>query len=144
MPLRSSRRRTTDGARDRGNHFGLLADGRLDGDFKILVAPADLRDEPGKVFLQMAARAQEHQHYPQAADAFAMERRGASRQRGLHQVQEREHDALAWQQLAELGYELLERPRPLRIARAVGEEDECSLDFSFGHDAIMFDAATSR
>lgn len=92
----------------------------------------------------MTARPQEHRHHPQAAHAFAMERRGARRQRRLHQIQESEHDALARQQFAEFGYELLERPRPLRIARAVGEEDECSLDFSFGHDAIMFDAATSR
>ena len=92
----------------------------------------------------MAARTQEDRHHPQAAYAFAMQRRGARRQGGLHQIQEGEHDALAGEQLSELGYELLERPRPLRIARAVGEEDECPLDFSFGHDAIMFDTATSR
>ncbi|MNC96471.1 hypothetical protein D3C83_138500 [compost metagenome] len=73
-----------------------------------------------------------------------MQRCGARRQRGLHQIQESEHDALAGQQLAEFGYELLERPRPLRVARAMGEEDECSLEFSFGHDPIMFDAGTSR
>lgn len=92
----------------------------------------------------MTARAQEHRHDAKVADPFAMERCGAHRQRRLHQIQESEHDALAGQQLAEFGYELLERPRPERVARAVGEEDECSLDFSFGHDAIMFDAAASR
>ena len=92
----------------------------------------------------MTARSQEYRHHPQAAHAFAMKRRGARRQGGLHQIQESEHDALAGQQFAEFGYELLERPRPLRIARAVGEEDVCPLDFSFGHDAIMFDAAAFR
>ena len=92
----------------------------------------------------MTARAQEYRHDAKAAHPFAMERCGARRQRRLHQIEEGEHDALAGQQLAEFGYELLERPRPVRIARAVGEEDECALTFSFGHDAIMFDATTSR
>ena len=88
----------------------------------------------------MSARAEEHRHHPQGPHAFAMQRGGAFRQRRLHQFQESEHDALAGQQLAEFGYELLERARPLRVARTVGEEDECS----FGHGAIIFDADTSR
>jgi hypothetical protein len=92
----------------------------------------------------MAAHAKEHRHHPQGPHAFAMKRRGAVRQRRFHQFQEGEHDALAGQQLAELGYELLERPRPLRVARAVGEENEGSLDFSFGHAGIIFDTAASR
>jgi hypothetical protein len=96
----------------------------------------------------MSAHAEEHRHHSQVPHPFAMQRRGAGRQRGLHQFQEGEHDALAGQQLTQLGYELLERPRPLRVARAVGEEDEgsldFSLDFSFGHVWIIFDAAASR
>lgn len=92
----------------------------------------------------MSTHAQENRHDAKAAHPFAMERCGARRQRRLHQIEEGEHDALTGQQLAELGYELLERPRPVRVARAVGKEDECSPEFSFGHDAIMFDATTSR
>ena len=88
----------------------------------------------------MPAHAEEHRHHPQAAHAFAMQRGGTIRQRRLHQFEESEHDALAGQNFAEFGYELLERPRPLRVARTVGEEDEGS----FGHDSIIFDASASR
>ena len=75
----------------------------------------------------MTAHTEEYRHHAQGPHAFAMERCRARRQRGLHQFQESEHDALAGQQLAEFGYELLERPRPLRVARAVSEEDDCVL-----------------
>ena len=88
----------------------------------------------------MAARAKKYRDHPQAAHALAVQRGGAIGQRRLHQFQEGEHDALAGQPFAELGYELLERPRPLRLARAVGEEDDCSLS----HGAIICEVATSR
>ncbi len=88
----------------------------------------------------MAAHAEEYGNHPQGAHALAMQRRGAGRQRGLHQFQEGEHDALAGQQLAELGYELLKGPPPLRVARTVGEEDDRAL----GHDSIICEAAASR
>ena len=80
------------------------------------------------LLLAVGAGAEKHDHRPV----------------GLHHFPEGEHEALAGQRLAELGYELLERPRPLRVARAVGEEDECSLVFSFGHVWIIFEAAASR
>ena len=127
-------------ARYRHDHLGLIADGRLDGDLEIRKTPTDLGGELWQVILHMSAHAEEHRHHPQAAHAFAMERRGACRQRRLHQFQEGKHYALAGQQLAEFGYEMLERARPLRVARTVGEEDECS----FGHGAIIFEAAASR
>ena len=88
----------------------------------------------------MPAHAEEHRHHPQAAHAFAMQRGGTIRQRRLHQFEKSEHDALAGQELAEFGYELLERARPLRVAGPMGEKDESS----FGHDSIIFDASTSR
>jgi len=88
----------------------------------------------------MPARPEEHRHHPQAAHAFAMQHGGAIRQRWLRQIQEGEHDPFAGQQLTQLCYELLERARPLRVARTVGEEDECS----FSHGEIIFDAAASR
>ena len=102
--------------------------------------PAYRRDEFGQVIFQMAARPEEYRHHAQRPYAFGVQRGGAIRQRRLHQFQESEHDALARQQFAELGYELLERSRPLRVARAVGEKNESS----FGHDAIIFDAGASR
>jgi len=88
----------------------------------------------------MAARAEENRHDAHAAHAVGVERGSAIRQGRLHQFQEGEHDALAGQALAELGYELPERVCPLRIARAVGEEDDCSL----GHASIICEAAASR
>ena len=88
----------------------------------------------------MAARAEKNRNDPQNPHAVAMQRGSAIGQRRPHQFKESERDALAGQQLAEFGYELLERPRPLRIARAVGEKDECS----FSQGAIMFDAAALR
>jgi len=93
----------------------------------------------------MSARPEEYRNDPQTAYAFAVQRRGALRQRRVHQFEEGEHDALAGQQLAQFGYELLERARPLRVARAVGEEDDCSPDEClFGHGAIICDAAACR
>lgn len=127
------------GSRDRCDHLRLLADRRLDGDREILVARADLRDQFGEVLFQMAACAEEHRHHPQGTYAIGIQRRRAIRQRRLHQFQEREHDTLAGQQLAEFGYELQERPRPVRVARAVGEEDESSL----GHAAIIAESRTT-
>lgn len=88
----------------------------------------------------MSARTKEHRHHTQGAYAFAVQQCRAIRQRWLHQFQEGEHDALAGQQFAEFGYELLERARPLRVARAVREED----DRSFCHGSIICDAAASR
>ena len=124
----------------RCDHFRLLPNGRLNGDLKVGKGLPDRRYQLRQVFLQVSAHAEEHRHDPQGPHAFAMQRRGAGWQRGLHQLQEREHDALAGQQLAEFGYELLERPRPLRVARTVGEKDKCSL----GHEPIICDRATSR
>lgn len=88
----------------------------------------------------MPADAEEHRHHAQRPHALGIERRGALLQRRLHQFQEGKHDALAGQQFSELGYELLERARPARVARAVGEENECLSD----HDGIICDAAASR
>jgi len=93
----------------------------------------------------VAARAEKHRYDPQGPEAVAVQRSGALRQRRLHQFKEGEHDALAGQQFAQLGYELPERPRPLGVARAVGEKDDCSPeDRLFSHGAIMFDATASR
>jgi hypothetical protein len=114
--------------------------GGLDGDRKVGEFRADLRDDGRQILPQVPARAQEHRHHPQVAHAVGVERSRARRQRGLHQFQEGEHDALAGHALAEFGYELLERARPIRTARAVGEEDDCS----FGHAVIICDAAASR
>lgn len=88
----------------------------------------------------MPADTEEHRHHAQFPYAFGIERRDALLQRWLHQFQEREHDAFAGQQFPELGYDLLERARPARVARAMGEEDECLS----GHDGIICDAAASR
>ncbi len=92
----------------------------------------------------MTAHAEEHRHDPQGPHAVAVQNGGTLGERRLHQFKERERDALAGQQFAEFGYELPERPRPLRVACAVGEKDEGSLDFSFCHCPIIFDAAASR
>ena len=88
----------------------------------------------------MSTHAEKHRHHAQGSHALAMQRRGAGLQRRLHKFEEGEHDALAGKQLAQLGYELLEGPRPERVARAVGEEN----DGSFGHAAIICEVATSR
>ena len=82
------------------------------------------RHESRQVLLQVPARSEEYRHHAQGAHAFAMELRGAGRQRRLHRFEKGEHDALAGQQFPQLGYELLERARPLRVARAVSEEDD--------------------
>lgn len=101
---------------------------------------ADLLDQPGQVVLQVTAHAEKNRHDAQGPHAFAMQRRGAGLERRLHQFQEGEHDALAGQQFAEFGYELLERARPLQVTRAVGEENGCS----FCHDSIICEAAAPR
>ena len=88
----------------------------------------------------MSPRTEKYRYHSQFANSLAMQRRRAFGERRPHQFEKGEHDALAGQQLAELGYELLERPRPLRVARAVGEKDESSL----GHSSIIFDANASR
>lgn len=88
----------------------------------------------------MSAHPEEHWHDPQRPHAVAMQRGGAFRERRLHQFKEGERDALPGQPFAEFDYELLERPRPLRVPRAVSEEYGCAL----GHGAIMLDAAASR
>ncbi len=72
----------------------------------------------------MPAGSQEYRHHAQEPHAIGVKRRRALRQRRPHQFEEREHDALARQPLAEFGYELLERARPVGVARAVGEEDD--------------------
>ena len=134
-----------DRARNSRNHFRLLADGRFNGNLKIREFPVYRCDESWQVILQMRARSEEHRHHAQAAHAFAMERGGAFGQRRPHQFEEGKHDALAGQQLAQLGYELLERARPLRLARTVGEKDNCSPDEClFGHVSIIREAAASR
>ena len=109
------------------------------------MAPADLRHQLRQVVFQVAAKTEEYRHDPQGPDAIAMQHGGALRQRRLHQFKEGERDAFAGQALAEFDYELLERPCPVRVARAVGEKDDClSYGRSLFHGAIMFDAAASR
>ena len=118
----------------------MLADGRLDGELEIGVTFLQLRHDLRQVGLEVPACTEKHRDHPQVARAFGIQRGRAICQRGLHQFEEGEHDALAGQQFAEFGYELLERPRPLRVARAMGEKDEGSLV----HGAIICDAAAPR
>src|SRR5258706_3277118 len=111
---------------DRADHLGLLADRRLEGDLQVREFFLDGLDLLGEVLLQVAPESEKNRHDPQLANSLSVKRCGALVERGLHQFEEGEHDALAGQPFAELCYELLERPRPFRITRAVGEEDDCT------------------